>query len=193
MVYGYCMDGVRLDMLATRKPPASHPQATPKLPSNRLIRWFQSHAGEETAFILGAPGRMRIAALRSSIGVVSSLASGRLAPGGSVEAFVRVNVRLCRNQRTIQWAVVQSEAHALLRGLLLPVSVRMIAFRCRPPAAAVSQARIPGVRGTRRNSCRPESFSSLHRRVFVARTKCSSGEKCDFRRRSFAFTGLFEL
>jgi NAD(P)-dependent dehydrogenase (short-subunit alcohol dehydrogenase family) len=36
-------------------------------------------------------------------------------------------------------------------------------------------------------------FYSLQHRGFVARSSGRNGEKCDFRRRSFACTGLFEL
>jgi hypothetical protein len=36
------------------------------------------------------------------------------------------------------------------------------------------------------------AFYSLHRRRFVARSKGRNGEESDFRRRSIAYTGLFE-
>jgi hypothetical protein len=178
---------------ATLKPPQSHPKATPKPPSNRLIRSFEDQRGVETTYLLRALGLMRIAAVRPAAAVLRSLAPGGPARYGSAGAHVRANARLCPNQRDLHWGVVQSEALARLREPSLPVPATVIAVKRRAAAVAAFQARVPGARGWRANLCGMGSFYSLHRRGFVANSRGRSGEKCDFRRRSFACTGLFEL
>jgi hypothetical protein len=178
---------------ATLKPPQSHPKATPKLLSNQLVRSFQDQGGAETTNFRRALGVMSIAALRPSDAVMTGLALGRRARCGSAEAYLRANARLCRNQRTLHWAIVQSEARARLLELNLSSTATVTTSRRRPAAVAACQARVPAERGWRANSLRLGSFYCLHRRDFIARSSGRNGEECDFRRRSFACTGLFEL
>ena len=180
-------------LIANRLRTQSHPKATPRPPSSQLIRPLQNLGGAETTCFLRVFGIMRIAVLRPSVVVLRSLAPGRLARYASVEAYGRANARLFRNQQALDWAIVQSEVLARLRELSLPVPAKVITFRRRPAVVAACQACVPGERGWRANSCRMESFYSLHRRGFVARSSGRRGEKCDFRRPSFACTGLFEL
>jgi UDP-N-acetylmuramoylalanine--D-glutamate ligase len=253
--------------------------------------------------------------LRPSVAVLTSLAPDHLDHFISAEEYARAHARLFRNQQSLDWSIVQSEALARLRALNLPVPARTITFsaddrnadlcldrgqlvsripdwskrlldmehcQLRGPhnaenfmaALAVGYAlRIPlegmmaplkthsagahrlelvaeingvqyindskatsvdalrnAIRATRPGNggraqhlayCRGvrtrvwismdvvqtafaarqasvsigriQHFYSLHRRGFVGRSSGRSGEKCDFRRRSFACTGSFEL
>ncbi len=170
---------------ATLKPPQSHPKATPKLPSshaqaaprppsNQLIRPFQNLGGAKTTCFPGALAIVGMAVLRPSVTVLTSLAPDRLARYGGMEAYLRANARLFCNQQALDWASVQCESLTRLRELSLPVSAKVIAFRRRPAAVAACQACVPGERGTRANSCHRESFYSLHRRGFVARSSAEA-------------------
>ena len=66
--------------------------------------------------------------LRPSVAVLTSLAPDHLDHYGSVEEYVRANARLFRNQQTLDWSIVQSEALARLRTLDLPVPAKTITF-----------------------------------------------------------------
>jgi UDP-N-acetylmuramoylalanine--D-glutamate ligase len=66
--------------------------------------------------------------LRPSFAVLTSLAPDHLDRYGSVEAYVRANARLFRNQQALDWAIVQSEALDRLRELDLPVPAKTITF-----------------------------------------------------------------
>jgi len=178
---------------ATLKPPQSHPKATLKPPLNQLIKSFQDQGGAQTTCFLRALGLMRIAVLGPSVAGLTSLAPCRLARYGSTEAYVRANARLCPNSRKLRQAVAQSEALAGMREGSLPVLARVITGRCGRAAVAAFRACVPDVRGRQAYLFRGESFYSLHHRGFVARSRGRSGQKCDFRRRRFACTGLFEL
>jgi len=178
---------------ATLKPPQSHLKATPKPPSSQLVRPIQNPRGAETTYYLRALTIMRIGILRPSVAVGTTLAPDGLARCGGVEAHARANFRLFRNQHALYWANVQGEALARLRELSLAVLVKVIILRRQPSAVEESQTGVPGQRRWRTNSCRMGSLYSLHRRGFAGRSSGRSGEKCDFRRRSFACTGSFEL
>ncbi len=66
--------------------------------------------------------------LRPSVAVLTNLAPDHLDRYGSVEAYVRANARLFRNQQALDWAIVQSETLARLRELNLPVPAQVITF-----------------------------------------------------------------
>ncbi|MGD0258661.1 MAG: UDP-N-acetylmuramoyl-L-alanine--D-glutamate ligase [Verrucomicrobiota bacterium] len=66
--------------------------------------------------------------LRPSVAVLTNLAPDHLDRYGSVEACVRANARLFRNQQALDWAIVQSEALKRLRELNLPVPAQVITF-----------------------------------------------------------------
>ena len=168
-------------------------EATPKPPSSQIVRPFQNPKGAETTCCPRALTVMRIGILRPSVAIMTTLAPDGLARCGGEEAYARANSRLFRIQHALYWANVQDEALARLRELSLPVLIKMITFRRRPSAVEACQTGVPGGRGWRANSCRMGSFYSLHRRGFAGRSSGTSGEKCDFRRRSFACTGSFEL
>ena len=180
-------------LIANRLRPQSHPKATLRPPSCQLIRPLQHLGGAEPTCFPRALALMRIDVLRASDAVLMSLAPDLPGRCGSLEADVRANARLFHNQQALDWAIVRSEALPPLRELSLPEPAKVITFTRRPPAVGARQACVPGERGWRANSCRMESFYSLHRRGFVARNSGRSGEKCDFRRRSFACTGSFGL
>ena len=168
-------------------------EATPKPPSSQIVRPFQNPRGPETTCFPRALTVMRIGILRPSVAIRTTLAPVDLARFGGVEAYARANPRLFRNQHALYWANVQGEALARLRELSLPVLIKVITFRRRPSAVEACQTGVPGERGWRANLCDMGSFYSLHRRGFAGRSSGRSGEKCDFRRRSFACTGSFEL
>jgi hypothetical protein len=178
---------------ATLKPPQSHPKATPRPPASQLIGPFQDQDGAKTTCLPRALALMRIDVLWPSVAILTSVAPDLPARCGSVKAYVRANARLFRNRQSLDWAIVRSEPLPRLRELSLPVPAEVITFTRPPTAAATRKGCVSGERGWRVNSCRTESFCFLHRRGFVARSSGRSGEKCDFRRRSFACTGLFEL
>ena len=178
---------------ATLKPPQSHSKATPKPPQSQIVRPFQNPRGAETTCFPRALTVMRIGILRPSVAIRTTLAPVGLARFGGVEAYARANPRLFRNQHALDWANVQGEALTRLRELSLPVLIKVITFIRRPSAVKACQTGIPGERGWRANSFRTGSFYSLHRSGFAGRSSGRSGEKCDFRRRSFACTGSFEL
>jgi len=177
---------------ATPKPPQGHATATPRPPSNQLIWSFRYPGGAETTSFSRASGIMRIAAVGPLVAGLTRLGHGRLARYGRGEAGVRANARLCSNERAFRWAASQSEVLERLRERNLLLPARVITFGCQPAAVAAFQVCIPGARGWRLNPCRGGSFYFLHRCEFVARSRGRSGQKCDFRRRSFACTGLFE-
>jgi hypothetical protein len=189
---------------ATLKPLQSHPKATPKLPqsdskatpkprSSQPVRPFQDPRGAETTCIASALTVMRIGVLRPSVAIWTLFAPDGLTRFGGEEAYARAKFRLFRIQHALYWASVQGEALARLRELSLAVLVKVIDFRHRPSAVEACQTAVPGERRWRANSCRTGSFYSLHRRGFAGRSSGRSGEKCDFRRRSFACTGSFGL
>jgi hypothetical protein len=180
-------------LIANRLRPQSHLKATPRPLASQLIRPFQDQDGAKTTCLPRALALMRIDVLWPSVAILMSLAPDLPARCGSVKAYVRANARLFRNRQSLDWAIVRSEALPRLRELSLPVPAEVITFTRPPTAAATRKACVSGERGWRVNSCRTESFCFLHRRGFVARSSGRSGEKCDFRRRSFACTGLFEL
>jgi UDP-N-acetylmuramoylalanine--D-glutamate ligase len=66
--------------------------------------------------------------LRPAFAVLTSLAPDHLDRYGNVDAYVRANARLFRNQQAFDWAIVQSEALARLRELNLPVPAKTITF-----------------------------------------------------------------
>ena len=66
--------------------------------------------------------------LRPSVAVLTNLAPDQLDRYGSVEAYVRANARLFRNQQALDWAIVRSETLARLRTLHLPVPAKVITF-----------------------------------------------------------------
>jgi hypothetical protein len=178
---------------ATLKPLQSHPKATARPPSSQLIGPLQNLGGAEPTCFPRALVLMRIAVLRPADAVLTSLAPDLPARCGSVEADVRANARLFHNRQALDWAIVRNEALPPLRELSLPEPAKVITFTRPPAAVAARKACVSGERGWRANSCRMESFCSLHRRGFAARSCGRSCEKCGFRRRSFACTGLFEL
>jgi len=67
-------------------------------------------------------------ALRPSVAVLTNLAPDHLDRYGSVEACVRANARLFRNQQALDWAIVQNETLVRLRELNLPVPAKVITF-----------------------------------------------------------------
>ena len=66
--------------------------------------------------------------LRPAVAVLTSVAPDHLDRYGSVEAYVRANARLFRNQQALDWAIIQSETLARLRELNLPVPAKVITF-----------------------------------------------------------------
>jgi hypothetical protein len=185
-----CEGALKLKVAETAQ---SHFKATPKPPSNQRFQPLQDQSDAAIACFFRAAGIMGVAALRPSVAVPRSLAFRGLERYGSAGAYVRASGGLCPNQRALHWGIVQGEALARLREPSLPALATVISCRRRPAAVAVFQARGPRARGWRSDSCRMGFFYSLHHRGFVARSRGRSGEKCDFRRRSFACTGLFEL
>ncbi len=63
-----------------------------------------------------------------AVAVLMNLAPDHLDRYGSAADFIRANARLFHNQQPHDWAIVQSEALALLRQLDLPVPAKLITF-----------------------------------------------------------------
>jgi len=72
---------------------------------------------------------------RPALAVLTNLAPDHLDRYGTEEAYVRANASLFRNQQAFDWAIVQSEALARLRGLDLPVPAKTITFSADDPSA----------------------------------------------------------
>jgi UDP-N-acetylmuramoylalanine--D-glutamate ligase len=66
--------------------------------------------------------------LRPSVAVLTNLAPDHPDRYGSVEAYVRANACLFRNQQALDWAIIQSEALTRLREFNLPVPAKLITF-----------------------------------------------------------------
>lgn len=72
---------------------------------------------------------------RPAVAVLLNLAPDHLDRYSSAEQYVRANARLFCNQQLFDWAIVQSDALARLRGLQLPVPGKIVTFSATDPTA----------------------------------------------------------